>query len=48
MRINKIIEVDKCYEQRVRIEPKIKKENDNNKEVAFSEILKKNICKSRV
>lgn len=47
MRINKIIEIDKCYEQRIRIEPKIKKENDNNEEVPFSEILKKNIYKNR-
>ncbi|WP_163201048.1 hypothetical protein [Clostridium sporogenes] len=47
MRVNKIIEIDKCYEQRIRIELKIKKENDNNEEVSFAEILKRNIYKNR-
>ncbi|ENK0837732.1 hypothetical protein ACXATD_001938 [Clostridium sporogenes] len=47
MRVNKIIEIDKCYEQRIRIEAKIKKENDNNEEISFAEILKKNIYKNR-
>ncbi|MBD5637670.1 hypothetical protein HYI18_03450 [Clostridium botulinum] len=47
MRVNKIIEIDKCYEERIRIEAKIKKENDNNEEISFAEILKKNIYKNR-
>ncbi|WP_185750689.1 hypothetical protein [Clostridium sp. KNHs214] len=47
MKVNKIIETNEYYEQRLRVEPKPKRENGNNKEISFSEILKKNICKSR-
>ncbi|MCW6110299.1 hypothetical protein [Clostridium sporogenes] len=47
MKVNKIIEIDKCYEHRIRIEHKRKRENDNNEEISFAEILKKNIYKNR-
>ncbi len=49
MRINKIIEIDKCYEQRVRIEPKNKKRKMIiMKRYHFQKILKKNIYKNRI
>ncbi|WP_180964078.1 hypothetical protein [Haloimpatiens massiliensis] len=48
MRVNKIIETNEYYEQRLRVEPKPKRENSNKKEISFLEILKKNICKDRV
>ncbi len=48
MIVNKIIEVDKYYYQRSKVEPTIKKENDKNKEISFSEILKKKIWENRI
>ncbi|WMJ82254.1 hypothetical protein RBU49_08405 [Clostridium sp. MB40-C1] len=45
MRVNKIIGINKHYEERERIEFKQKKENGNNKNISFSEILKKKYTK---
>ncbi|MCY6960229.1 hypothetical protein [Clostridium brassicae] len=47
MRVNRIIEINKNYEERERIEFKQKKQNDNNKDISFSEILKKKMYKNR-
>lgn len=48
MRVNKVIEVDKYYYQRGRVEPIIKKEKAYDKDRSFSEILKKKICENRI
>ncbi|SHJ29400.1 hypothetical protein SAMN05444401_2634 [Clostridium amylolyticum] len=48
MRVNKVIEVDKYYYQRGRVEPTIKKEKAYDKDRSFSEILKKKICENRI
>lgn len=48
MKVNRILEINRHYEHRERIEIKPKKENNNNEKVSFSEILKKNIGKNRI
>lgn len=45
MRVNKIVETDKHYERRGEMEFITKKENSNNENISFSEILNKNIKK---
>ncbi|KOA21217.1 hypothetical protein CLHOM_03470 [Clostridium homopropionicum DSM 5847] len=45
MRVNKIIEMNKHYEHRGEIEFKPKKDNSNNENISFSEILNKNMKK---
>jgi len=45
MRVNRIIETNKHYEHREKIEFTPKKENPNSGNVSFSEILKKNMGK---
>jgi len=45
MRVNRIIETNKHYEHRGEVEFRPKKENSDNENVSFSEILKKNMKK---
>lgn len=48
MKVNRILEINRHYEHRERIEIKPKKENSNNENISFSEILKKNIGKNKI
>lgn len=45
MRVNKIVETDRHHERREELQFRTKKENSNNENISFSEILNKNIKK---